>query len=36
MTAAQQAAQQLWQHHQRAAEALIRRWLGFKDIYAQA
>lgn len=33
---AQQAAQQLWQQHQRAAEALIRRWLGFKDIYAQA
>ncbi|MBU2180051.1 MAG: ATP-dependent DNA helicase RecG, partial [Gammaproteobacteria bacterium] len=33
---AQQAAHQLWQADQRAAEALIRRWLGYRDIYAQA
>lgn len=33
---AQQAAQQLWQLDKRASEALIRRWLGYRDIYAQA
>jgi ATP-dependent DNA helicase RecG len=33
---AQQAAHLLWQADQRAAEALIRRWLGYRDIYAQA
>lgn len=36
LPAAQQAAQQLWQLDQRASEALIRRWLGYRDIYAQA
>jgi ATP-dependent DNA helicase RecG len=33
---AQHAAQRLWQLDKRAAEALIRRWLGYRDIYAQA
>jgi ATP-dependent DNA helicase RecG len=33
---AQQAAQRLWQLDKRAAEGLIRRWLGYRDIYAQA
>ena len=33
---AQQAAQRLWQLDKRASEALIRRWLGYRDIYAQA
>ena len=33
---AQQAAQQLWQLDRRACEGLIRRWLGYRDIYAQA
>lgn len=34
--AAQQAAQRLWQLDKTAAEGLIRRWLGYRDIYAQA
>jgi ATP-dependent DNA helicase RecG len=34
--AAQQAAQLLWQQDQRGSEALIRRWLGYREIYAQA
>lgn len=34
--AAQQAAQRLWQLDKMAAEGLIRRWLGYRDIYAQA
>lgn len=34
--AAQQAAQRLWQLDRMAAEGLIRRWLGYRDIYAQA
>ena len=34
--AAQQAAQGLWQLDKMASEGLIRRWLGYKDIYAQA
>ncbi len=34
--AAQQAAALLWQQHQPNCAALIRRWLGFKEIYAQA
>jgi ATP-dependent DNA helicase RecG len=34
--AAQQAAQSLWQLDKMAAEGLIRRWLGYRDIYAQA
>lgn len=33
---AQQAAQRLWQLDKTAAEGLIRRWLGYRDIYAQA
>ena len=33
---AQQAAQRLWQLDKMAAEGLIRRWLGYRDIYAQA
>jgi ATP-dependent DNA helicase RecG len=33
---AQQAAARLWQLDQRACEGLIRRWLGYRDIYAQA
>jgi ATP-dependent DNA helicase RecG len=36
LPAAQQAAQQLWQLNKTASEALIRRWLGYRDIYAQA
>ena len=36
LPAAQQAAQQLWQLNKVASEALIRRWLGYRDIYAQA
>lgn len=34
--AAQQVAQQLWRQDRRASDALIRRWLGFREIYAQA
>lgn len=34
--AAQQAAQLLWQQDKRASEALVRRWLGYREIYAQA
>ena len=34
--AAQQAAQLLWQQDRRGSEALIRRWLGYREIYAQA
>lgn len=34
--AAQHAAQQLWQQNQTASEALIRRWLGYREVYAQA
>ncbi|MCT6699838.1 ATP-dependent DNA helicase RecG [Rheinheimera sp. 4Y26] len=34
--AAQQAAQRLWQLDKTAAQGLIRRWLGYRDIYAQA
>ncbi len=33
---AQQAAARLWQLDPRACEGLIRRWLGYRDIYAQA
>lgn len=33
---AQQAAQRLWQLDIVAADALIRRWLGYRDVYAQA
>ncbi len=33
---AQQTAQQLWQLDKRASEALIRRWLGYREMYAQA
>lgn len=33
---AQQAAQRLWQLDKTAAQGLIRRWLGYRDIYAQA
>ncbi len=36
LPAAQQAAQQLWQMNKIASDALIRRWLGYRDIYAQA
>lgn len=36
LPAAQQAAQRLWQLDKAASEALIRRWLGYRDIYAQA
>lgn len=36
LPAAQQAAQQLWRLDQRACEGLIRRWLGYRDMYAQA
>jgi ATP-dependent DNA helicase RecG len=36
LPAAQHAAQQLWRLDKAAAEALIRRWLGYRDIYAQA
>jgi ATP-dependent DNA helicase RecG len=36
LPAAQQAAQRLWQLDKTASEALIRRWLGYRDIYAQA
>lgn len=34
--AAQQVAHQLWRQDRRASDALIRRWLGFREIYAQA
>jgi len=34
--AAQQAAQLVWQQSPRASDALIRRWLGYREIYAQA
>ena len=34
--AAQQAAKQLWQQDPRGSEALIRRWLGYRELYAQA
>ncbi|WP_419570931.1 ATP-dependent DNA helicase RecG [Rheinheimera sp.] len=34
--AAQQAAQQLQQHYPQHMAPLVRRWLGFKEIYAQA
>lgn len=33
---AQQAAAKLWQLDPRACERLIRRWLGYRDLYAQA
>ncbi len=33
---AQHAAARLWQLDPRACEGLIRRWLGYRDIYAQA
>ncbi len=36
LPAAQQAAQQLWHQDKSACEALIRRWLGYRDMYAQA
>ncbi len=36
LPAAQQAAQQLWRLDHQACEGLIRRWLGYRDIYAQA
>jgi len=34
--AAQQTALVLWQQDRRGSEALIRRWLGYREIYAQA
>ncbi len=34
--AAQQTAQLLWQQDRHGSEALIRRWLGYREIYAQA
>jgi len=34
--AAQHAAKQLWQQDPRGSEALIRRWLGYRELYAQA
>ncbi|TXH95927.1 MAG: ATP-dependent DNA helicase RecG [Rheinheimera sp.] len=34
--AAQQTALLLWQQDRRSSEALIRRWLGYREIYAQA
>lgn len=34
--AAQQTALVLWQQDHRGSEALIRRWLGYREIYAQA
>jgi ATP-dependent DNA helicase RecG len=34
--AAQQTALLLWQQDRRGSEALIRRWLGYREIYAQA
>lgn len=33
---AQRVAQRLWQQDRKASDALIRRWLGYREIYAQA